>query len=203
MFYKHNGTINEMKQPRCPEYNNILNLVEEICLSPNTFYGLDGEPSSVIEQKIKSIISDMLAIFEAKDQDYASNGKPMGNLRTSEEIGIPAWKGTLLRMGDKKQRIASFASRGEFKVDDERIADTLKDLANYACLGSVLFGEMFDNEDGRQIQYHFCMLAVKAIHCKVLSECELNPANTASWKEKPLTELNQHFDSIAEFARSV
>lgn len=192
-----------MKQPRCPEYNNVLDIVKEICLSPDTFYGLEGEPILSTEQKIKSIIDDMLTIFEAKDQDYASNGKPMGNLRTSEEIGIPAWKGTLLRMGDKKQRIASFASRGEFKVDDERIADTLKDLANYACLGSVLFGEMFNDENSRQIQNHFCMLAVKAIHCKVLSECELNTANTVSWKERPLTELNQHFDSIAEFARSV
>lgn len=187
-----------MKPPRCPEYNLALNKLETECLNASILYGFHEKPFSEIQQSVKAIIVDMLSIFEAKDTDYASNGKPMGNLRSSEELGIPAWKGTLLRMGDKKQRIMSFASRGVFEVKDEHIADTLKDLANYACLASVLFKEVYsDTQD--EIVNHFHMLAVRAIHCKALSECE--NISVESWRGKPLLDLLVHFDAIAAFAR--
>jgi len=156
-----------MSSPRCPQYNTALAALEKDCLNPTTLYGFLGKSFPEVQQSVKAIIADMLAIFEAKDTDYASNGKPMGNLRSSEELGIPAWKGTLLRMGDKKQRIMSFASRGMFQVKDEQISDTLKDLANYACLASVLFGEAYPVKIfGRgykeeEIMRHFHMLAVK------------------------------------------
>lgn len=196
-----------MNPPRCPEYNAALAALEKDCLSPTTLYGFFEKPFPEVQQSMKAIVADMLSIFEAKDTDYASNGKPMGNLRSSEELGIPAWKGTLLRMGDKKQRIMSFASRGVFQVKDEQIADTLKDLANYACLASVLFGEVYPVKTfGRgykeeETMKHFHMLAVRAIHCKALSECEAHNINVMSWREDPLKDLILHFDAIAAFAR--
>lgn len=190
-----------MKPPRCPEYNLALNKLEAECLNASILYGFHEKPFSEVQQSVKAIIADMLSIFEAKDTDYASNGKPMGNLRSSEELGIPAWKGALLRMGDKKQRIMSFASRGVFEVKDEHIADTLKDLANYACLASVLFGEIYstENENKNKMMNHFHMLAVRAIHCKALSECE--NTSVESWRDKPLLDMLVHFDAIAAFAR--
>mgnify|MGYP000992372499 CR=1 FL=1 len=195
------------KQPRCPEYNAALSRLETDCLNPTIMYGFNGAPFNKIQDSIRAIIADMLSIFEAKDTDYASNGKPMGNLRSSEQLGVPAWKGTLLRMGDKKQRICSFASRGEFQVKDEQIADTLKDLANYACLASVLFDEKFPNQafgrgyEPEKVMNHFHMLAVRAIHCKALSEASEQYSNVTSWRAEPLTDLLFHFDEIAAFAR--
>jgi len=193
--------------PRCPEYNAVLTALEKDCLDSSKLYGFNGKPFVEVQSSIKTIIKDMLAIFEAKDTDYASNGKPMGNLRSSEELGVPSWKGTLLRMGDKKQRIMSFASRGVFKVKDEQIADTLKDLANYACLASVLFSEVYPEKtfgrghDTTEILNHFHMLALRSIHCKALSECELEHSGVISWREQPLRDLISHFDAIAFFAR--
>ena len=171
-------------------------------------YGFNNAPFTKVQDSIRAIIADMLSIFEAKDTDYAANGKPMGNLRSSEQLGVPAWKGTLLRMGDKKQRICSFASRGEYQVKDEQIADTLKDLANYACLASVLFDESFPvKEFGRgyepeKVMNHFHMLAVKAIHCKALSEAAEKYGDVMPWQSEPLEELLFHFDEIAAFARN-
>ena len=187
--------------PRCPEYNLALEKLERDCLDSQKLYGFGNKPFSEVQNSVKSIVADMLQIFEAKDTDYAANGKPMGNLRSSEELGVPAWKGTLLRMGDKKQRIMSFASRGEYKVKDEQIADTLKDLANYACLASVLFGEVYPGTEQEKTMENFHMLALRAIHCKALSECE-STHNVANWRERPLEELISHFDEIAAFARS-
>ena len=193
--------------PRCPEYNQALVQLEKDCLDPRNLYGFGNKPFNEVQDSVRNIVADMLQIFEAKDTDYAANGKPMGNLRSSEELGVPAWKGTLLRMGDKKQRIMSFASRGEYKVKDEQIADTLKDLANYACLASVLFGEVYpEKQFGRghepeQTMKNFHMLALRAIHCKALSECESTHSVT-NWREQPLSELISHFDEIAAFARS-
>lgn len=190
-----------MKIPRCPEYNAALLKLSEACMNDQNFYGFNDKSMSEVQSSVREIIADMLSIFEAKDTDYAANGKPMGNLRSSEELGIPAWKGTLLRMGDKKQRIMSFASRGVFQVKDEQIADTLKDLANYACLASVLFLELYDGEKYSDMINHFHMLALRAIHCKALAECEMNN-DVISWQEEPLKDLIYHFNEIAAFARN-
>ena len=193
---------------RCPEYNLALEALRKDCMNPIYLYGFDGKPFNEVQASVNEIIEDMLNIFEAKDTDYAANGKPMGNLRSAEELGIPAWKGTLLRMGDKKQRIQSFAARGSFKVNDEKIADTLKDLANYACLASVLFSEIYlTSTYGKQFKvekilrdFHF--LALRSIQCKALADCEMKYPNVIPWNEQPLKELLEHFDAIAAFARS-
>ena len=199
--------MNTTTSPRCPEYNRALQALEIDCSNPTFLYGFDGKPFTEVQAMVTEIIADMLRIFEAKDTDYAANGKPMGNLRSSEELGVPAWKGTLLRMGDKKQRIMSFAARGVFQVKDEQIADTLKDLANYACLASVLFGEVYPKKafgrghEPTQMMKNFHFLALRSIHCKALAECEVQYPNVTSWQGQPLTDLVAHFDAIAEFAR--
>jgi len=51
-----------------------------------------------------------------------------------EILGITTEQGFLTRMMDKMKRIASFAEKGELQVKDESVTDTLRDLANYACL---------------------------------------------------------------------
>jgi len=199
--------MSSTKSPRCPEYNAVLEALEKDCLLSTNLYGFKDKPFNEVQKSVKAIVADMLSIFEAKDTDSAANGKPMGNLRSSEDLGIPAWKGTLLRMSDKKQRIMSFAERGEFQVKDEQIADTLKDLANYACLASVLFGEAYPKKRfGRgykpsEVMRHLHMLALRSIHCKALSECATTH-NVVSWREQPLQDLLSHFEAIAEFARS-
>lgn len=127
-----------------------------------------------------ALCDKMQATYESKDADYSSDGKAMGNLRMSEEIGVPAWQGVLIRMGDKKRRVDSFARRGTYAVASEKIEDTLLDLANYALLEIVLFDEttigLFDS-DSKSHKYIYdknkfktCVreIAISSVICSVL-----------------------------------
>ena len=91
-----------------------------------------------------SILDNMQKVYEAKDNDYSSTGLPMGNLRKCEDAGIDAWRGCLVRMGDKISRLENFFNKQEFKVD-EKAEDTIIDLANYSILMSCLLKEILDS----------------------------------------------------------
>lgn len=102
---------------------------------------LSAASAYVNNDKCDFIFNTMQTIYESKDSDYCDGEIPMQNLRACEELGIIAWKGTLIRMCDKKRRIQSFNKKGSFKVEDEKLEDTLMDMANYALLASILIEE--------------------------------------------------------------
>jgi hypothetical protein len=187
---------------RNPQFDQ---LIQELCNSASESSSCFGSVEQETYAHLARVFTeDMLRTYEAKDQDYASDGKPMGNLRGSEYLGIPAWKAVLLRMSDKKQRIVSFVNRGKFEVDDEKITDTLIDLANYALLGLILFREVYDVQfhapDQARADKHFFNISVCALKSKMLHE--LNSKETESWSGATWTELLESFDAVAEFARS-
>jgi hypothetical protein len=84
----------------------------------------------------------MQAVYEAKDSDYSATGLPMGNLRKCEDAGIDAWRGCLVRIGDKMSRLENFLKEKEYLVISEKAEDTVVDLANYAILMSCLIEEI-------------------------------------------------------------
>lgn len=90
-----------------------------------------------------NILNNMQKVYEAKDNDYSSTGLPMGNLRKCEDAGIEAWRGCLVRMGDKISRLENFINSQEYMVD-EKAEDTILDLANYSILMSCLLNEIYD-----------------------------------------------------------
>lgn len=134
---------------RNPSYDALLEELRAVCARPHPCY---DTAQTWADSLTEQITCKMLATYESKDTDYASNGLPMGNLRVSEELGIPAWKAVLLRISDKLQRTTSFVARGAFAVDDEKITDTLVDMANYALLGCCLFDEMYPDAMGAMAQ---------------------------------------------------
>jgi len=75
----------------------------------------------------------------AKNHDYASSEDPYKNLRQSEQIGIPAWKGTFIRYLDKHSRMCNFILKGEYAVKDENFEDTIDDALNYLKLVKILY----------------------------------------------------------------
>ena len=89
-----------------------------------------------------SILDNMQTVYEAKDNDYSATGLPMGNLRKCEEAGIDAWRGCLVRIGDKMSRLENFLKEKEYLVISEKAEDTVIDLANYAILMSCLIEEI-------------------------------------------------------------
>ena len=79
----------------------------------------------------------MLDITVAKNHDYSGFGgdDPFANFRVVENCGIASVEqGFLTRMMDKVSRINSFVQQGVCNVKDEKIEDTLIDLANYSIL---------------------------------------------------------------------
>ena len=100
-----------------------------------------------IKQRFKdetaiSILDNMQSVYEAKDNDYSATGLPMGNLRKCEDAGIDAWRGCLVRIGDKMSRLENFLKEKEYLVISEKAEDTVIDLANYAILMACLIEEI-------------------------------------------------------------
>lgn len=76
-------------------------------------------------------------IVSAKNHDYSGFDKldAFANFKVVEKIGIASVEqGFLTRMMDKISRVNSFVLQGVTKVENEKIEDTLLDLANYALL---------------------------------------------------------------------
>jgi hypothetical protein len=88
------------------------------------------------------ILDNMQSVYETKDNDYSATGLPMGNLRKCEDAGIDAWRGCLIRIGDKMSRLENFLKEKEYLVISEKAEDTVVDLANYAILMSCLLEEL-------------------------------------------------------------
>lgn len=85
----------------------------------------------------KSICDRMVEVTKAKSHDYAgfADDDPFANFRVVELCGISSTEqGFLTRMMDKMSRINSFVKQGVCEVKDEKIEDTLIDLANYSIL---------------------------------------------------------------------
>ena len=68
-------------------------------------------------------------LYDAKNRDY---GDSFG--QSFEKWGLPM---SCIRLGDKLNRLESFAQKKDMLVTDESVEDTLKDLANYAIMTLV------------------------------------------------------------------
>lgn len=89
------------------------------------------------QQEFKNITTEMSELYSAKNHDY---GDAFG--QTFAELGIIS---AITRISDKTNRLKSLATKDQ-RVDDEKIEDTLMDLANYAVMTLI---ELQDN-DGKQ-----------------------------------------------------
>jgi len=76
----------------------------------------------------KELCAAAHSLMEKKNQDYASDNDPFRNFRMAGRKGIP------VRLGDKVARLMSFCERGDLKVSDESVEDTVLDIINYAIL---------------------------------------------------------------------
>ena len=79
------------------------------------------------------IFKELIELHEAKDSDYGGSDS-LSNFRTSEQFGVPAWKGASIRMADKWSRFLSLAKKPNPAVTSESIEDTLRDIAVYAVI---------------------------------------------------------------------
>lgn len=77
-------------------------------------------------QKMDEIMRGMIDTYIAKNADYGDSFN-----KSLDEFGLVA---SVVRMGDKMNRISHLAKHKQRRVTDESIRDTLLDLANYAIM---------------------------------------------------------------------
>ena len=90
------------------------------------------------KERFHEIVKEMTDLHDRKNRDYAGTDY-LSNFLMCERMGIPAWKGSLIRLSDKFSRVINIARTEEISVSDETVVDTLMDLAVYAILTRILY----------------------------------------------------------------
>jgi hypothetical protein len=85
------------------------------------------------------ILGEALEMHARKSKDYGSDEDPYANVRASEDCGVPAWKGALIRACDKVARLKKFAREGS--LANESAEDSLIDLCVYFPIALMLYRE--------------------------------------------------------------
>ena len=91
-------------------------------------------------QRFLDLLEEMRALHESKSADYGSETDPLANIRQGAEfVGIEPWRGCMVRIADKVQRLRTYCRTG--RLVHEGVRDTLLDLSAYSLLAIVLFDE--------------------------------------------------------------
>ena len=99
----------------------------------------DVHPTS---QAFFDLCDALKEMHRRKSSDYGcpSGTDPLANIRNGAKfVGIPSWKGAMVRLSDKVTRLASYNATG--RLENESLEDNLFDLASYALLALLLHRE--------------------------------------------------------------
>ena len=102
----------------------------------------DAHPTS---QAFYDLCDSLKEMHRLKSTDYGcpTGTDPLANIRNGAKfVGIPAWKGAMVRLSDKVTRLATFNATGSLTF--EGVEDNLIDLASYALLSLLLYREEQD-----------------------------------------------------------
>ena len=87
-----------------------------------------------------ALLDEMRRLHESKSADYGSEEDPLANVRSGADfVNIEAWRGCMVRIADKVQRLRTYCRTG--RLVHEGVRDTLLDLSAYSLLAIVLFDE--------------------------------------------------------------
>lgn len=91
------------------------------------------------DPRFHALLDEIGRLHDKKQADYGAEGDPFANVRASQEWGVPAWVGALVRLNDKVHRLKQFAQRGT--LANESAEDSMLDIAVYALIALVLYRE--------------------------------------------------------------
>jgi hypothetical protein len=91
------------------------------------------------DPRFHALLDELGRLHDKKQEDYGTDTDPFANVRASEEFGVPAWIGALIRLNDKVKRLKNFAARGV--LANESAEDSFLDIAVYALIGYILYRE--------------------------------------------------------------
>jgi hypothetical protein len=87
------------------------------------------------------LLDEMSKLHLAKNAGYGTAHDAWSNFRLSEQWGVPAYIGCLVRMSDKYQRLQNIIRDPQLDQVNESIIDTAMDLAAYALIFVCLWNE--------------------------------------------------------------
>ena len=94
-------------------------------------------------QRFAELLDEMAELHRSKSLDYGSEEDPLANIRHGAElVDIEPWRGCMVRIADKVQRLRTYCRIG--RLVHEGVRDTLLDLASYSLLAIILHGETTD-----------------------------------------------------------
>jgi hypothetical protein len=86
-----------------------------------------------------------------KQSDYGAEEDPFANIRASEQFGVPAWVGAIIRGNDKMRRITKAVKQAlageKVSLSNEGLEDSFDDLAVYSLIAKILYRETEDGVD--------------------------------------------------------
>jgi hypothetical protein len=94
------------------------------------------------------LLKEIGELHDKKQSDYGSDEDPFANVRASEEFGVPAWIGALVRLNDKVTRLKSFAKKKT--LANESAEDSMLDIAVYSLIGLLLYREVSDGSQSTE-----------------------------------------------------
>lgn len=95
---------------------------------------MDGHPNSARFHELLEIAGKT---HDSKQSDYGRGDDPFANVRASENWGVPAWVGAMIRLNDKVNRLQSLRLKGS--LANEAAQDSFMDIAVYALIAYVLY----------------------------------------------------------------
>ena len=99
------------------------------------------------DPRLHALLAEIGELHDKKQVDYGRESDPFANVRASEDFGVVAWVGTMIRANDKMRRVQSMALKGS--LENESLEDSLMDLAVYSLIAIILYREetAIDPED--------------------------------------------------------
>lgn len=127
-----------------PNDEKLIGYKPESCCEGRPFRGdslLAGDvhPTS---QRFFDLCDALKEMHRRKSSDYGcpSGTDPLANIRNGARfVGIPSWKGAMVRLSDKVTRLATYNVTGQ--LENESLEDNLIDLASYSLLALLLHQE--------------------------------------------------------------
>ena len=114
--------------------NDIMNKIVDSTVTgiwsvSDNYVKLDNAELFMRSKQFKEITEELQDIYYKKNKDYGSSVTD-----TYKKFGLTSF---LVRLTDKLNRLVTLNSNKEIMIKDEKIEDTLMDMANYCILALI------------------------------------------------------------------
>ena len=90
------------------------------------------------QERFEQVLKVMEEVHETKNQQYAGGNGYLSNLKMCEAMGIPAWKGVIVRMTDKMARLMNLSNSEGSELQAE-VTNAFIDMAVFSGMGLIAY----------------------------------------------------------------